>query len=82
MYIQWFVSEMKLYLTLRNGGQVCVKDSRDSVHGAVKGWKYKISGLLHPRKPEPAPTSQCDLKISNALLNIKDMDNYKNLFSN
>ena len=48
---------------------VCVKDSRDSVRGALKGWKYKTSGMLHPGKPEPASTLQCDLKISNVFLN-------------
>lgn len=73
---QWFVSELTLYLTFRNVGQVCVKDSCDSVHGAVDGWKYKTSGMLHPRKLERKSTPQCDLKISNVFLNSKDPVNY------
>jgi hypothetical protein len=60
---QWFVSEIELYLTLRHLAQVWVKDSRDSVHGAVKGWKYKTSGMLHPRKPEPASHRSAILKF-------------------
>ena len=52
-------------------GVKCVKDLRDSVHGAVEEWKCKTSWMLHPRKPETASTSQSDLKTSNEFLNVK-----------